>query len=197
MLKEKEAVIQKAMALFDALLLSAVFILTFFLRRHFHGFYKFNLIPSMRVVTEMSASITDYLSVMIIIVPVWSLALYLSGMYSSMRTKTILDIAWTTAKSAFLTTIAFGTIVFLFKLEFISRAFFIMLIFFSASAIFGEKLLIYFAMHEARKRGYNLRRMLIVGTGRRAVQFMNKIESHPEWGIKIVGAIDYEHSHIG
>lgn len=197
MLKEKEAVIHKAMAALDAVLLAAVFIFTLFLRRQFHAFYRFNLIPSMQIVTEMSAPISDYLSVMIIIVPAWSLALYLSGMYTSMRTKTIPEIAWTTVKSAFLTTIAFGTIVFLFKLEFISRAFFAMLIFFSASTIFGEKLLIYFAMHEARKRGYNLRRLLIVGTGRRAVQFMNKIEGHPEWGFKIVGAIDYEDVHVG
>ncbi|MDD5681456.1 MAG: sugar transferase [Candidatus Omnitrophica bacterium] len=197
MLKEKEVVIQKAMAVLDAIVLAAVFMLTFFLRRNFHEYYKFDFIPSIQVVKEMSASITDYLLVMVIIVPLWCLGLYLVGMYSSMRTKTIPEIARTVIKSAFVATIAFGTIVFLFKLEFISRVFFILFLANGSITILAEKSLIYFAMRAVRKRGYNLRRILIVGTGRRAVQFMSKIESHPEWGLKIVGAIDYEDVHVG
>jgi len=47
-------------------------------------------------------------------------------------------------------------------------------------------------MHYVRKRGYNYRRLLIVGTGKRAASFVKKIQYHPEWGFQILGAIDDE-----
>ncbi len=55
-----------------------------------------------------------------------------------------------------------------------------------------EKIVVFFVMHYVRKQGYNYRRLLIVGTGRRAANFIKKIQSHPEWGLRILGAIDDE-----
>jgi exopolysaccharide biosynthesis polyprenyl glycosylphosphotransferase len=46
--------------------------------------------------------------------------------------------------------------------------------------------------HYIRRRGRNYRRLLIVGTGRRAADFVRKIKGHPEWGFHILGAIDDE-----
>src|SRR3989338_4727801 len=126
MLKEKDSVIRKAMILFDALIIAGIFFLTFFLRRHIHLFYRLDIIPSARVIAEMSASVRDYLVVAAIFIPLWCGVLYLIGMHKSLRTKKLLDVTWIIVKSAFFSTIAFGTIVFVFKLEFISRVFFLM-----------------------------------------------------------------------
>jgi exopolysaccharide biosynthesis polyprenyl glycosylphosphotransferase len=41
-----------------------------------------------------------------------------------------------------------------------------------------------------RKRGYNYRNVLVVGTGSRARQFMSLIKRRGEWGLKVVGVID-------
>jgi len=197
MLKEREKVIRQAVIILDALVICLVFGLTFFLRRHIHVFYKLDLIPTARVIAEMSASINDYLVVLFLTVPLWCFVLYLNGMYESLRTKSIREIIWIIAKAAVITTFAFGTAVFIFKLEFVSRAFFIMFMGLSSSAIFCEKLTMFAVSRYIRGRGYNYRRMLVVGTGRRALQFIQKIALHPEWGIKVVGAIDYEHANVG
>src|SRR3990167_4415703 len=101
-------------------------------------------------------------------------------MYKSLRTKTILEVIWIIIKSSLLTTLVFGTFVFLFRLEYVSRVFFIMLLAISALGIFLEKIAIFSIMRFARKKGYNYRKILIVGTGRRAIQFMQKIYTHPE-----------------
>ena len=108
-------------------------------------------------------------------------------MYQSLRTKTLLEVIWILIRSIFLTTFAFGAAVFLFKMEFVSRVFFIMLISIGAFFIGLEKAAIFFVARFARKRGYNFRKILIVGTGRRAVHFIRKLEEHPEWGLRIVG----------
>ena len=39
--------------------------------------------------------------------------------------------------------------------------------------------------------------MLIVGTGRRAQEFIRAVKSHANWGLRIVGLIDDEHGMYG
>ncbi|MBI4649980.1 sugar transferase, partial [Candidatus Desantisbacteria bacterium] len=41
-----------------------------------------------------------------------------------------------------------------------------------------------------RKKGYNTRNILIIGTGTRAQNFIKSIEKHSEWGLKILGLLD-------
>jgi exopolysaccharide biosynthesis polyprenyl glycosylphosphotransferase len=73
-----------------------------------------------------------------------------------------------------------------------SRIFFAFFAVLSFAFILAEKTMIYAVMYSIRKRGLNRRRLLIVGTGRRAADFIHKIKGHPEWGFDILGAIDDE-----
>ncbi|MFA5146598.1 MAG: sugar transferase [Candidatus Omnitrophota bacterium] len=198
MLKEKDAVIRKAMLLFDAFVVSVSFSITFLLRQNLKSFYKLDMIPSTDIITDMSgASLNDYLVVLFFIVPIWCIMLYLSGMYRSMRTKTILEAVWILIKASFFTTLAFGTIVFLFKMKFVSRAFFVIFLALSSLAILTEKIVIFSIMHYVRRQGYNYRRFIVVGTGKRAARFIERIRHHPEWGLRIEGIVDYEKEHVG
>lgn len=197
MLKERETVVRRVLIGLDAFIVMLAFLLTFEIRQHFHQFYRFNFIPATIVVPEMSHSLREYLIVLILVAPIWCFMLYINGMYQSLRTKTIFAVIFIILKSIFLTTLAFGAAVFLFKLEFVSRLFFIMLLFISSLFILTEKIVLFYVMRFVRKRGYNYRKILIVGTGRRALQFIYKIEQHPEWGFRIVGLVDYEHTNVG
>jgi exopolysaccharide biosynthesis polyprenyl glycosylphosphotransferase len=51
--------------------------------------------------------------------------------------------------------------------------------------------------HHIRKRGFDYRNLLIVGTGQRALNFVAKINENPHWGLKVVGFIDKESSLVG
>lgn len=192
MLKEKDTVIRKTMILFDGFIVSLAFFLAYFLRQHFHKFYKLDLFPSTQVVAGTIASISDYLIVLFFVVLLWCVMLYLNGMYRSMRTRTLFEIVWIVIKSAFITNIAFGAFVFLFKLKFVSRVFFFIFVMASITFILLEKIAVFSIMHRVRKQGYNYRRLLVVGTGKRAALFIKKIQDHPEWGFRILGAIDDE-----
>jgi len=192
MLKEKDAVVRKAMILFDAFIVSIAFFLAYFLRQHFRIFYKLDLIPSTQVVSGTIASISDYLVVLFVVVPIWCFMLYLNGMYRAMRTRPFFEIAWIILKSSFFAILAFGTVIFLFKLAFVSRMFFVLFVMASVTFLLLEKIAVFSIMHYARKRGLNYRSLLIVGTGRRAADFINRIQNHQEWGLKIIGAVDDE-----
>ena len=82
--------------------------------------------------------------------------------------------------------------IFFFKLKFVSRLFFALFVVLSAGTILLEKIAIFYISHYMRKQGYNYRRILLVGTGKRASDFIKKIDKHPEWGIRISGVVDDE-----
>lgn len=192
MLKEKTAVIRKAMLFFDGFVVSLAFLLAYYLRQHFHTFYKLDLFPSTRLVSNTIGSISDYLIILLFVVPLWCFLLYLNGMYRSLRTRKLSEIVGVIIKSAFFTILVFGTVVFLFKLHFVSRMFFAIFVMASSTFILVEKMVVFSIMHYVRKQGHNFRRLLVVGTGKRAADFIKKIRSHPEWGFRLLGAIDDE-----
>jgi exopolysaccharide biosynthesis polyprenyl glycosylphosphotransferase len=47
-------------------------------------------------------------------------------------------------------------------------------------------------LHFLRKRGYNCKNVLIVGTGKVAKEFVDNTTKHAEWGIRILGFLDWE-----
>ena len=192
MLKEKEAVIRKAMILFDAFIVSFAFFLAYFLRQHFHLFYKLDLMPSTQLVSGTIASTGDYLLILFFIAPLWCFMLYLNGMYRSMRTRKLYEIVGIIIKSTFFSIIASGSVVFLFKLQFVSRIFLAIFVIVSSAFLLLEKIAVFSFMHYVHKKGLNYKNILIVGTGKRAANFISKIQNHPEWGLKIIGAIDDE-----
>jgi len=195
--KEKAAFVHKMMFLVDALVLSAIFVLALIVRGHLHKFYHFDLFPVTRVVQDFSVSQDSYLTVMLIIIPLWCVNLYWSGMYRSMRLKTNWDIVGIVIKSSFFTAVTFSVLAFILKMEFISRAFFILFMIMASLALVFEKMFIYLLTAYTRKRGYNYRRLLIVGTGKRAAHFIDKIKIHSEWGLKIAGVVDFEDEKVG
>ena len=197
MLKEKDAVVRRTVIVLDAFILAGTFILAYFIRAHFHNFYRINLIPSRSVVPAMSVPFSNYLVVMFIAVPLWCIVLYANGMYRPMRTLKFFGLLRAVFKSTFFTAFAFGSIVFFVKLHFISRVFFVIFLVLASVLLLIEKTLIFFTARYMRRQGYNYRRLVIVGTGRRAVDFIDKIKSHPEWGFKLIGIVNDEQGRSG
>lgn len=192
MLKERDIVVKNAIIFFDVFILSAAFFFAFFIRQNWHRFYKLDLFPAAGAFTEGPASLNNYLLVFIFIVPLWCVLLYLNGLYRSLRVRTLYEVAWIIIKSILFLLLVFSTFIFLFKMEFVSRLFFVLFVFSGFVLLLFEKIVVFYSMHYVRSRGYNYRRLLFVGTGRRATRFIQKIQKHPEWGFQILGAIDDE-----
>ena len=60
----------------------------------------------------------------------------------------------------------------------------------SSAAVAGSRLLARYLLQGVRRRGRNLRHVLIVGTNPRAVRFARKIEARPDLGYRIAGFVD-------
>jgi len=196
MLKEKDAVVRRVVMVMDAVVVTVSFFIAYFLREHFHYFYKIDLFSYVSVV-EKIASVETYIIILFLVVPLWCAMLYFSGAYNSMRTKTSVQITWLVMKAAGLTAVFLSMEMFIFKLTFVSRMFFIMFMVVSTFLLLTKKLIVFYVAQVARKKGYNYRRLIIVGTGSRAANLIRAIKGHPEWGFKIRALLDYEDSLIG
>lgn len=47
------------------------------------------------------------------------------------------------------------------------------------------------------RKGHNLKRILVVGMGKPALDFVKEIKIHPEWGYQIIGILDWERKRLG
>jgi exopolysaccharide biosynthesis polyprenyl glycosylphosphotransferase len=177
MLREKEAVLRRFLIFVDSCVLVLAYLSAFLIDR---------------VLAEHQLPALKYWMALAFAIPYWCLALYAHGLYQSMRTRTYLEILWAMVKAAATTFLLLGTFIFLFKLTFMSRLFFLLFVSFSFLFIWLEKTAIFMSSHYVRRQGLNTRRLLIVGTGRRAADFIRRIDQHPEWGFELLGAIDDE-----
>jgi len=177
MLKEKETALRRFLILVDSIVISLAYLFAFILRS---------------IIKEEEITLSKFAVALAIAIPYWCLTLYANGIYLSMRTRSYLEILWSLIKSAVITFLMLGTFIFLFKLTFMSRLFFLLFTGLSFLFIWLEKTALFMSSHYVRRQGLNMRRLLIVGTGNRAADFIRKADQHPEWGFEILGAIDDE-----
>jgi exopolysaccharide biosynthesis polyprenyl glycosylphosphotransferase len=193
MLKEREAVVRTSLIFIDGLVVSLAYLIAFVLRKHIGLDVSITGLPSFSpLAADNNLSLHEYVGFLAIAAPLWCWMLYANGMYRPMRTLTYSRIFWNVCKAAFMTSLGFGAFLFFAKATAVSRLFFFLFAGTSLILILAEKTGIYLAVHYVRRRGRNYRRLLIVGTGRRAAEFIRKIKGHPEWGFQILGAIDDE-----
>jgi len=192
MLQEKESVLQKVVMLLDAFLIVLAFFMAFVVRHRLPALSNFNFFPFSVAAPKAVGSISDYLVVLFLVVPAWCLILQFTGMYRSLRTVKLYQIIWIISKSLFFLVLTFGAIVFLFKLQNVSRLFLILFVALGFVFILIEKIVLFFTLRFLRRKGHGLRSLLIVGTGNRAMNVIEKLKNHPEWGFRILGAVDDE-----
>ena len=94
----------------------------------------------------------------------------------------------------FLITIAFA---YLFGFRDISRTFYI--VFFIINLIFflSEKTLLFYAASYIRRKGKNRKRIVLIGTGTRAKNFIKVVNENFHWGLDIVGLLTEDYENVG
>jgi exopolysaccharide biosynthesis polyprenyl glycosylphosphotransferase len=121
---------------------------------------------------------------------VWHLLFSSFGLYSSRRFSPrraeVLDVAKATTLGS---AIVFIAAIFV-RIQMVTPVF--ILLFWGASTLtgVGSRLLLRYVLANVRRRGRNLREMVVVGTNSRAISFARKVEFRPELGYRIVGFVD-------
>ena len=134
--------------------------------------------------------IKTYLWVLRVTMALWVTLLYFFGMYLSFRLKKIGDIIFIILRCTFIGFLTLTSIGFLFKTAYVSRSLILLIFMLSSFALIIEKMALIYIFREIFKRGFNFRNMLIVGTGPRALRFIDAVDRSKEVGLKIIGLAD-------
>lgn len=147
--------------------------------------------------SEMLYPPVYYLWLLPVLVLIWVCLLIYLGMYESFRIKTfgqIFGIIFTAGLAGF---IIFGNISYLCKLNYISRLFMASAFILGIVLLVLEKIIVISIFRRLRSKGFNFRNLLIVGTSLRARKLIAEIDTHQEFGLKIVGLVDDDMSMHG
>lgn len=180
MLKEYSTVFKSFTILADLCIAASVFYLVYLLQVE-DGMYVF----------------ARYKSLPLVFAVIWVAMLYFFNMYESFRIKSVNEIASIVLKAAVFSLIFFISFVFMFNLMHVTRDIIIVSIIVSAVLILAWKIALIIAVRIARKRGWNYRNILVIGTGERAKNLISEIENHNEWGLRIIGMVDKDPSRKG
>src|SRR3989338_374909 len=195
MLKERVEFIRQVFYVIDLLILSATFFLVYYLFFHFSFVYSRDFFPQIQVVKKPH-SIDLYLRAYWVILCLWAVILRVRGEYH-IRVQTYGSIVTGCLLNGLLFFGAFTSIAFIFKMDFVSRMFMAIYTVAGVSAVLLGKLLTLLAAFYVRSHGLNYRNLLLVGTGKRAQDFIELVAKHKEWGYRFSGIIDQEPGRVG
>ncbi|MBU1043062.1 MAG: sugar transferase [Candidatus Omnitrophica bacterium] len=174
MLKKKNKLLRRLMFLYDL----GIVTISFFLS-HFIKYYTISFIQ-----------LKDDIGFLPILLFVWGSLLYYFGMYRSFRVKRIPEVLLIIFKTCITSFIIFGSIMYIFKITAVSRVFIGLSFIISAVIMSIEKSILISFLQNIRRKGFNYRNILIIGTGKRAQSFIDFIRDHEQWGMRVIGLID-------
>jgi len=128
---------------------------------------------------------------------IWLALLSIHGVYRDIRTRSFINLMGIMLAAGLWATISSGSMIFVIKMDLTSRLFFINFCVTVYGLLVAEKRIVFWVLSVIHKKGYHQVNLLIVGTGKRAQEFIRVVNSHADWGLKIVGLIDDEHGLFG
>ena len=123
-----------------------------------------------------------------------SLAIHLwvypaNGFYASMRFKSFEELALMTFRAGVTEFLILGALVFLFKEKAVSRYFFIFFIAFNYTLTLFIRMGAKWMLSSLRRRKYNIRQVVVVGTGENAVRVIRTLKKNNHWGYIPAGVL--------
>jgi len=102
--------------------------------------------------------------------------------------QTVRLLIWATIKGGGL----FLALLFIFGQMRIGRTTYLLQIGYVLLLLITERAAIAAVLHSYRKRGFSYQSVLVVGTGKIGRAFVDDTFAHPEWGVRIIGFVDWE-----
>ena len=129
-------------------------------------------------------------ALLVVYATTWVVALAMNGLYRPRARWSIRREALDVLRATIVFALVTLSILFVFRLPDVSRAFLLVLFPAQAAATVLTRVVLRLAMERRRRQGKNLRFVLVLGSGPRGQQFAHKLEDHRELGLRVVGFLD-------
>jgi Undecaprenyl-phosphate glucose phosphotransferase len=184
MLKENRQLVELLFLVADLVVVTVAWIIGYFVR------FELSFFP----VEKGTPPLTDYLTILPLIWVIWGAVFRRLGLYKPMRgvhslRETVLLFQ---ANALSLLILMAAVYLLLEKTIEYSRLVFVTFGIIVVVSTSMQRMFLRFLLKEARRKGYNIRYMLVVGTGKVAEELIGKIRGHRELGIQLIGCLSRE-----
>jgi len=136
------------------------------------------------------SSFNGHLPILLLVAPLWIIVLRYCGAYESVRKKNYIEAFWLVTKASFTAMMILFSILFITDADRISRLLILLFGLIVFTLLLASRFAIIKVLRAVRRRGYNYRNILVVGTGKRARTYAEMICSHTELGLRVLGYVD-------
>jgi len=188
LIRDNQKYFNRLLVLLDAMVIAAAYWFSWFL--WLSGYVKEND-PGIGIL-----SVETYFAALAAIVPGYLILYNTFDLYSSKRTaKTIYEI-FNIIKANTVGLLAVMVVLYAINIPDFSRG---MVGVFYGINIVAESLMrksVRYGLRRMRRKGYNVKHILLVGYSRAGEEYINKIKANPEWGYEVCGILD-DHVPVG
>ena len=184
MLKQKRQLFEYLFMVVDLLVVSVAWLVAFWLR------FETGLVPVDKGVPEF----IHYVSMLIFIWIIWAFVFRRMGLYRPMRGVRRTRELWVLVNANALAILLLIAITYLFREKSVqySRLVFVYFWAIATALTVLQRTALRFLLRELRRKGYNLRYMLVVGSGKVASDVVSRVRMHQELGIQLLGCLSKE-----
>ncbi len=177
MIKENQRILNQINVITDGLSVFCTLLLAFWVR--------FYLLPG----GEISVPFRAYVALGLILIPLYLFSYASFGLYESFRRKRLYQELGRLLTVNALDMLLLQTFLFVFKEVHFSRWTLIIFFLLNTSALGCKRVLLRMLLRHYRQKGYNLKHVLIVGTGPMARRYLDKIRTNKELGYQAMGYV--------
>ena len=181
MLSQHATIFRRLMIFTDLCIAAGAFLLAYYVRNRDDAFCPMD----------------EMLWFLVLFVALWGVTLSFSGIYSSFRLKRIKEVLFIIYQSAYLSFFIFAGLCYALRIDHISRIFVFLAFIFTMFFLALEKIILVQVFRYLRKKGFNYRNVLIVGTEERARRLVESMDKNREFGLHIIGFVDEDKNMVG
>lgn len=179
MIKDNQKYFNRLHVLLDAAIIAGSYLLAWYIK------FKSGFVTS-----EAGLSETTYFTLLLLVVPLFTILYGMCNLYSAKRMSGRVHEFYNVIKANTVGLVIFSAVLFSVKQIHFSR---FMIFGFYVLNITLDTLarnLIRYILHFFRSRGYNVKYILLVGYSRAAEQYIDRINANPQWGYVVRGVLD-------
>ena len=181
MIKDNQKYFNRLQVLLDGVIIAVSYILAWFLK--FWVFTDNN--PAVGTLP-----MEQYFSMLYFIVPGYLILYYMFHLYTSKRdTKTRYEVGSIVMANG-VGIGCFMVVQYLLKQMHFSREMLLIFVIANILLMIVSRTIIHQILRSLRKKGYNLKHMILVGYSRSAEEYIDRIKANPQWGYVVCGILD-------
>lgn len=189
MIKENQRLLNIIHLIIDALIMVGSFLLAYFLRFD----VEHSPLLLMDIIEHPRGrylDIREYMEMLVYLVPFYIVSYYIFHLYDPKRTRSRRVEIWSLIKANAVGLLYCTTLLYFMNFTYYARLF--LAIFFISNIIFDFlfRHIVSKILKRMRRSGKNLKHVLLVGYGRAAESYINRLLAHPDWGYYIHGVLD-------